>query len=188
MASFGPPWKLAVAGAVAVLAGVALLLVSWNIAQLAAFVAMLFVGRGALHITTTSFEGVTGGLAELQGGGEIGVGVLLLAWPHPTLLVVAVVVGTWVVVQATVDATLVLATRGDRRRWWWIPFVADVVSLALGITLIARPAGTVDAAALTLGAIAIVAGVLEIATAFGRLRSEHRTPPSEVDHVVAVRV
>lgn len=188
MSSFGPPWKLAVTGAVAVIAGVALLLVDWNVAQLAAFVAMVFIGRGALHVVTTSFDGVTGALAALQGGGEIGVGLVVLAWPHPTLLVVAVVVGAWVVVQATVDATLVVATRGDRRHWW-VRFGADIVSLGLGVALIARPAGTVHAAALTLGAITVVAGAVEIATAAGRMRSEHRTrPSSETDRAVVVGV
>jgi uncharacterized membrane protein HdeD (DUF308 family) len=189
MSPYGPPWKLALTGAVAIAAGVALLLVDWNVAQLGALVAMLFIGRGALHVvTTTSFRGVTGALSALQGGGEIGVGLLLLAWPHPTLLVIAVVVGAWVVVQATVDATLVVATRGDQRRWW-IRFGTDVVLFALGVALIARPAGTVDAAALTLGAIAVVAGAVEIATAVGRMRSEHRARRAQAtDRAVVVGV
>jgi uncharacterized membrane protein HdeD (DUF308 family) len=177
MSAFGPPWKLALTGAVAVLAGIALLLVTWQVPQLGAFVAMLFIGRGALHVVTTSFQGVTGALSALQGGGEIGVGVLVLAWPHPTLLVVAVVVGTWVVVRATIAATLALATRSDRRHWQ-IGFGADLVELALGVALIARPADTVHAAALTLGAIALLAGAVEIATAVGRMRPGHPRPSS----------
>ena len=179
MLAFGPPWKLGLTGAVAVFAGVALLLVNWQLPQLAAFVAMLFVGRGALHVVTTSFAGVTGALSALQGGGETGVGVLLLVWPHPTLLVVAVVVGTWVVVRATVEATLTLATRGDRPRWP-VSLGVDLVELALGVALIARPADTVHAAALTLGAIAILAGAIEIVTAVARMRHHPRPAVVEV--------
>jgi uncharacterized membrane protein HdeD (DUF308 family) len=99
----------------------------------------------------------------------------LLVWPHPTLLVVAVVVGAWVAVVATVDATLVLTTRADRHLWQ-VRFGADIVEFALGIALIARPAGTVHAAAVTLGAIAVVAGAIEFAAALARARAPRETP------------
>ena len=167
MSPFGPPWKLAVIGAVAAIAGIALLLVGWTIAQLAAFVAMLLVARGALHLTTTSFDGVTGALGALQGAVEAGAGVLLLAWPHPTLLVLTVLVGAIVVVQATVDATIVAATRREHMHWT-ARFVADVLQVVLGVALIARPSGTVRGAALIIGGVAIVAGAVEIATALSR--------------------
>jgi uncharacterized membrane protein HdeD (DUF308 family) len=167
MSPFGPPWKLGVTGAVAVIAGVALVLVDWSIAQLAAFVAMLLVARGALHLTTTSFEGVTGALGTLQGAVEAAAGVVLLAWPHPTLVVLTVLVGAIVVVQATVDATIVATTRREHVHWTARLF-ADIVQVILGVVLITRPSGTVRSAALILGAIVIVAGGVEIATALSR--------------------
>jgi uncharacterized membrane protein HdeD (DUF308 family) len=170
MSPFGPPWKLGVIGAVAVIAGAALLLVDWTIAQLAAFVAMLLVARGALHLTTTSFEGVTGALGILQSAVEAGAGVLLLAWPHPTLLVLTVLVGTIVVVQATVDATIVGTTRREHSRWT-ARLVADILQAGLGVALIARVSGTVRGAALIIGAVGVVAGGVEIATALSRRRA-----------------
>ena len=170
MSPFGPPWKLGVIGAVAVIAGIALLLVDWTIAQLAVFVAMLLIARGALHVTTTSFDGVTGALGTLQGAVEAGAGVVLLAWPHPTLLVLTVVAGTIVVVQATVDATIGAATRREHVHWT-ARFAADVLQVGLGVALIARPSGTVHAAGLIIGIVAIVAGGVEIATAFSRRRA-----------------
>jgi uncharacterized membrane protein HdeD (DUF308 family) len=167
MSPFGPPWKLGVIGAVAVIAGVALLLVDWTIAQLAAFVAMLFVARGALHLTTTSFDGVTGALGVLQGATEAGAGVLLLAWPHPTLVVLAVLVGALVVVQATVDATIVGATRREHVHWT-ARLAADILQVVLGVALIARSSGTVRGAALIVGIVGIVAGGVELVTALSR--------------------
>jgi uncharacterized membrane protein HdeD (DUF308 family) len=172
--SYGSPWKLALVGTVSVIAGAALLLVDWELAQLAAFVAMFFVARGALHAVTASFDGAAGAISALQAAGEIAVGVLLLVWPHPTLLVVAVVVGAWVAVVATVDATLVLTTRADRKLWQ-LRFGADFVQLALGIALIMRPGGTIDAAASILGATAVVAGAIEIAAALAHARAPRGT-------------
>jgi len=175
MPSYGSSWKLALVGTVSVVAGAALLLVDWELAQLAAFVAMFFVARGALHAVTASFDGAAGAISALQAGGEIAVGVLLLVWPQPTLLVVAVVVGACVAVVATVDATLVLTTHADRNLWQ-LRFGADVVQLALGIALITRLGGTVDAAAVTLGAIAVVAGAIEIAAALAPARAPREAP------------
>jgi hypothetical protein len=179
MSSFGPPWKLALPGGVAVLAAVALLPVNWGTPATGRVRRDVFIGRGSLHVVTTSFQGVRGAHSALQGGGELGVSVLLLVWPHPTLLVVAVAVavGTWVVVRAAVAGSLVLATRGDRRRWW-VRFGADVIELALGVALIARLVDTVHAAALTLGAIAVRAGTIEIATAVIHMR---RPRPASVE-------
>jgi uncharacterized membrane protein HdeD (DUF308 family) len=83
------------------------------------------------------------------------------------LLVLTVLVGAIVVVQATVDATIVAATR--REHMHWTPrFVADIVQVALGVALIARLSGTVRGAALIIGSVAVVSGGVEIVTALSR--------------------
>src|SRR5260370_40659865 len=102
--SNGPPWKLAVIGAVAVIAGIALLLVDWSLDQLAAFVAMFFVARGALHIVTTTFEGLAGALSALLGCGEAGVGGAPLAWPRTAPVGVGLVIGSGGVLSGVVAA------------------------------------------------------------------------------------
>lgn len=171
MSTFGPPWKLALIGLVAIAAGIALELVDWTLPQLAAFAAMLFLARGALHVVTTSFEGVVGALSALLGCGEIAIGVLLLAWPSPTLLVIAVVVGVLALTHGIVDATILLATRRDRPRW--LPrFVAAAAQVALGVALIARPGGSVRGTAVTLGLLAILEGVIELAEGVVGMRRE----------------
>jgi uncharacterized membrane protein HdeD (DUF308 family) len=167
MLSFGPPWKLAVMGFVSFAAGLAFLIANWQLKELAAFVAMYLIARGALHVVTTSFDGVSGALSALQGGGEMGAGLLLLVWPSPTLLVLTVIVGVLVLVEGTVDAVVVLATRTEIPHWP-LRVVADLLETVFAIALIARPAGTVHGTAVTLGAIAVLAGVLEIATAVQR--------------------
>jgi uncharacterized membrane protein HdeD (DUF308 family) len=174
MSPFGPPWKLGVIGAVAVTAGIALVLVDWTIAQLAAFVAMLLIARGALHLTTTTFDGVPGALGTLQGGAEVAAGVVLLAWPHPTLVAVGVIAGVLVVGQGVVDLTIVAATREEHVHWP-VRFIADVVQVVLGGVLIARAAGTVRAVSLILGALALLGGGIEIAAALSQQHSRRRT-------------
>jgi uncharacterized membrane protein HdeD (DUF308 family) len=181
MGTYGPAWKVAVIGGVAVIAGVALALRDWSLTELVVFLAVFFVGRGALHAVTVSFEGAAGALSALLGTAEIAIGVVLLAWPSPTLLVVVSVVGGLVVVRAVVTATVALASRAAPG--WKFPFVVSVVELALGVTLIARPGGTVHGAAITLAALALVAGGAEIGTglAHGQRRTRSAVPtPSAV--------
>jgi len=171
MSTFGPPWKLALIGLVAIAAGLALELVDWTLPQLAAFAAMLFLARGALHIVTTTFEGVAGALSALLGCGEVAIGALLLGWPTPTLLVIAVVVGVLALTQGIVGATILLATRRDRPRWQH-RFAAALAEVALGVTLVARPGGSVRDTAVTLGVLAILEGVIEVAGGVAGMRRE----------------
>jgi uncharacterized membrane protein HdeD (DUF308 family) len=174
MSPFGPPWKFGVTGAVTVTAAIALVFVDWTITELAAFIAMLLVARGALHVTTTSFDSVTGALGTLQGGSEVGAGALLLAWPHPTLLVVSIVVGALFAAQGIVDLMIALATRNEQGHWR-ARLGADIAQVVLSLALIARPTGTVRAASLILGALALLAGGVEVAAAVSQVHSPRRT-------------
>ena len=171
-------WKSAIIGMVTVIAGIALLLGTWSPAELVAFVAMFFVARGALDIVTTSFEGVTGALAALQGGGEVGVGLLLLIWPSQMVLVV-VVVGTWVIVRAVFAATIVAATRTERVGWKF-QFMASIVEVAFGVALITRRTGSVESTAWILGALAVFEGAFEIVAAVSFTRVERHRPVASI--------
>jgi uncharacterized membrane protein HdeD (DUF308 family) len=165
-----PPWKLATIGGVAVTAGVALLVVDWTLPQLAAFVAMLFIARGALHVVTTSFEGMPGALSVLLGVAELAVGYILLGWPSPTLLVVVVVVSVWAISRGVTLATNILATRGEHRRWRL--FVGSaVLEAALGVTLFARVSGDAPDVAMIIAALMIVDGVTELVIAIDAQRN-----------------
>jgi uncharacterized membrane protein HdeD (DUF308 family) len=169
----GPPWKLAVIGMVAIIAGLALFSIDWTLAELAAFVGMFFVARGALHIVTTSFDGLAGALSALLGWGEVAIGVTLLAWPTPTLLVFAVLVGSWVLAHGIVAMTVVLATRAARAQWQ-LGALSAIVDITLGVILITRPGGSVGGTAVTLGLLAVLVGALEIAMSIARRHNERR--------------
>jgi uncharacterized membrane protein HdeD (DUF308 family) len=188
MSTYGPPWKLVLIGVVAIIAGVALLRLDWALAELAAFAGMFLIARGALHVVTTSFAGVTGGLATLQGAVEIGVGVVLLAWPDPTLFVLMVAIGALAIAQGTIDATLVAATHKDRPVWGFT-FVTDVVQIALGLALVLVRTSSVRTAALLLGALAIAAGANEVVVGLVRARAAHEARATDrSDPVVAETV
>jgi uncharacterized membrane protein HdeD (DUF308 family) len=169
--SNAPPWKVAVVAGVAIAAGVKLLLTDWSLDELAVFVAMVFIAVGALHIVTMSFVGLPGALSALGGGGELAIGATVLAWPAPTLLVVRLLAGSWIVVSGVAEATILLATRADRRRWL-LPFLGALVQVALGVILLIWPGVTARGVGVVLGTEAVLGGTLGISSAVGRQRRE----------------
>jgi uncharacterized membrane protein HdeD (DUF308 family) len=169
--SNAPPWKVGVIGAVACAAGYALLVVDWTLPQFGAFVAMLFIARGALHIVTTSFPGLPGALSALLALAELAVGLLLLVWPSPTVLVLVVVVGVWAIARAVTVITTNLATRSEHPRWRLI-LAPSLLELVLGAALFARSSGSVRDVAVIIGAVMILEGVKELGTAVGTMRNE----------------
>lgn len=171
MWSFMVPWKLAVAGCVAIASGVALLRVDWSVEQLAVFVAFTFVARGALHLVTLTFEGVDGALAALRAGSELAVGVVLLAWPSPSIEVVAVVVGVIVLVYAVTTGTIAVATRADERGWK-LELASTLAEAALGVVLLVNSRASVHTIVVTLAVLALVTGGTEVVAAVFRRRAQ----------------
>jgi hypothetical protein len=163
------PWKRSVIATVCLAAGLKLLLASWTLAGVSAFVALLLVALGALRLVTTpAFDGLGGAAAVLAAGGDVAVGAVVLSWPGVTLFILATVVGAWVAIRSVAAATVIVATRGTSSSTWVVALAVTVAELALAIVLIARPGGDVNGAALTVGAIAALEGALELEEAIAR--------------------
>ncbi len=157
------PWKLAVTGGFGLLAAIALLSRDWTIGELAALAGLALVARGTLHLETASFVGVAGAVAVLGVVGDVGVGITALLWPSPTLL------------------SLVLLVGSDDSKWPMF-LVFATVEVALAVALIARPTGSVRAAAVTIGLVLLVEGAREISHAglsMRRERRSHTTAPTQ---------
>jgi hypothetical protein len=165
--SNGRPWKLAIIAVVTIGAGVKLLFTDWSLDELSVFVAMVFVAVGALHIVAMSFVGLPGALSALGGGGELAVGATVLAWPAPTLSVLGVLAGSWLIVGGVADATVVLATRADRPGWL-LRLLGALVQVTLGVALLLWGDGTARGVGVLLGSAAVLAGLLEIWAAAAR--------------------
>jgi len=162
------PWKRSVIATVCLAGGLKLLLASWTLAGVSAFVALLLVALGALRLVTTpTFDGLGGAAAVLAAGGDMAVGAVVLAWPAVTLFILATVVGAWVAIRSVAAATIIVATRSTDPTWV-AALAVTVAELALAIVLIARPSGDVNGAALTVGAIAALEGALELQEAIAR--------------------
>ena len=167
------PWKHAITGGVGIVAGVALLSVDWTLAQLAAFVGLALVARGALHlVATVRFVGFAGAFAVLDVAGDIGVGLTIVAWPGPTKLTIALLLGSWAIVRAIAGATIAVTTRAENS--WWVPSLvfATIVGV-LGAVLVARSSGTLQSTVVTVGLLALVEGTRDVVEAAWLGRQAH---------------
>jgi uncharacterized membrane protein HdeD (DUF308 family) len=91
-------------------------------------------------------------------------GVLVLVWPHVTVLVLAVVFAAYAVVDGIgMVASGLGGGRDGRRRWPYV--LAGVVGIVAGVIAVLWPAVTALVLVLLVGAWAVVTGALEIATA-----------------------
>jgi uncharacterized membrane protein HdeD (DUF308 family) len=165
------PWKLAAIGAMTVVGGVALLSAGWSTEQLAACLAIFFAARGTVHwVASPGWVGLSGAMVALLGGGELAVGLVLVAWPDPSQRVVPVVAGVWLLVYGIVATTIAVTTRAEEPRWR-LPVAAAVINTAFGVALLVERGGTIKSTAIVLGLLAVVQGVFEIVVAVSRGRA-----------------
>lgn len=168
------PWRLAVTGAVGVLAGTALLSVGWSLPALAAFAGFALATRGALHLVTSApFRGLAGAFAILEVGGDVGVGIAVLAWPEPTLRTLALLLGAWAVLHSIAGGAIAITTRAEHRSWPLFVVFA-IVAATFGVILITGPNDSVEDAAMVIGLLALLEGARELCEAARRHHQERQ--------------
>jgi uncharacterized membrane protein HdeD (DUF308 family) len=158
-------WVVLVAGLVSVVVGIVILSIDWTAEDLALIVAILFIVRGVLHALSRPIDGSGRGWNVFVGILEILVGVAFVAWPSPTLHVVAIFIGAWVIVSGLLHILGALANRHDRGPWA-LTFVFGIIELAIGIVMLARPVQTLGLVIALAGLWAIVAGAFQIVLSF----------------------
>jgi uncharacterized membrane protein HdeD (DUF308 family) len=158
-------WVVLLAGVISVVVGIVILSIDWTAEDLALIVAILFMVRGVLQATSRPIDGTGRGWNVFVGVVEILVGVAFVSWPSPTLHVLAIFIGAWIVVSGVFHLLGALANRraGDS---WGLFLVFGLVEVAIGIVLLARPIQTLGLAIAMAGLWAIVAGAFQVVISF----------------------
>ena len=110
---------------------------------------------------------------------DVGAGVIALAWPGPTALVLVLLVGAWAMVAGLVEIYAgfeVGESAGTRALF----FVSGLISIAFGIVLFARPGVGAVTLALLFGLFNLVYGFWALIEGID-VRRAHRTVDSLVD-------
>ena len=90
---------------------------------------------------------------------------MIIAWPAPGVLAVAIFLGAWLIVSGTLGITGAFAARRLLSDWWLL-LILGVLEIALGVLALAAPGATLAALITVAGIWAVVIGVMRIVIAF----------------------
>lgn len=105
------------------------------------------------------FEGIAG----------IGAAIVTWAWPHITVLVLSLLIAAWAIVTGMFEIVAAVKLRKHIEGEWLLG-LAGVVSVVFGVIVIIEPLTGALFVALTVGAYALIFGIVMIALGL-RLRS-----------------
>jgi uncharacterized membrane protein HdeD (DUF308 family) len=172
-------WMLLLNGAVLIVAGFVIFSIDWTIRELATFVGALFIFQGVAEALTTGIVGRVRQANIITGLLSIASGVLIIAWPEPGLLAVAVVLGAWLIVMGTLTITGAFAAR-ELLPNWWLLLIVGTLEISLGVLALANPGATLAALITVAGIWAVAVGVMRVVLAF-----EVKQLPNSVDRAFA---
>jgi uncharacterized membrane protein HdeD (DUF308 family) len=164
-------------GVVLIVAGVVIFSIDWSVSSLSTFIGALFIFEGFWAMLTAGIDNRAANI--VTGVLSVAAGVVIIAWPSPSLIVLGIFLGAWLIVVGTLTISGAFAARRVLPDWWLL-LLLGLVEVPLGVLALADPGATL-AALITVGGIwAVVIGAMRIVLAF-RLRDL----PKEVDQAYA---
>ena len=154
-------WVLA-GGIVAMLVGIAVLSIRWDVDRLATFAGLVFAIRGVTEIATSGSR-PNRGLAILGGVLGIVAAVVMFSWPGPTLFVLATLTGIWLAMWGIFAIVAALFERGHL---WGLWLIAGIAAIPLGGWALGHPEATLAVVVAVIGIWAMIGGLLEVFAAF----------------------
>lgn len=165
-------WIPLLTGLMSIILGLAILATDWTVHALVVITGLVFIIRGIALAFSPAYAGRTSGEQVVAGIVGVVAGVILVAWPGPTLLVLAFFVGAWLAVSGCFH----IITSFSRRRalpHWIFTLVLGVIELLLGVWAMRRPEVTLALLITIIGLWAVITGVIYCVLAF-EIRSAGR--------------
>jgi uncharacterized membrane protein HdeD (DUF308 family) len=123
---------------------------------------------GFIHTDDEVFRQWWSRLALAGGAVSLVLGIILLVWPEETLVVVAVLIGIWLVISGVASlAQAIFAPEGRSGGLRVLKAIGALLYLIAGVFCIRHAFSTVTILAVLLGIAWLVAGVVEVFSAFG---------------------
>jgi hypothetical protein len=173
-------WIVLLNGALLVVAGVLIFSIDWTIRDLATFIGAVAIFQGIAEALMTGIGARVRQANVITGLLSIATGVLIVVWPEPGVLTVAIVLGAWLIVSGTLAISGALAAQ-DVLPYWWLLLFVGLLEIPLGVLALANPGATLAALITVAGIWAITVGVMRVVLAF-----EVKRLPDYVDQALAV--
>jgi uncharacterized membrane protein HdeD (DUF308 family) len=172
-------WRLLLNGLLLMVAGVLIFSVGWSVRSLATFIGALFIFEGVSMALTVGIDERVRRGNILVGLLSIAAGVAIIVWPGPGLLVVAVFLGSWLILTGTFAIAGAFAAHSLLPDWGLL-VILGLLEVALGVLALADPGETL-AALITVGGIwAVAIGAIRVVLSFQLKRL-----PGELEQILA---
>jgi uncharacterized membrane protein HdeD (DUF308 family) len=160
-------------GLVLIVAGVLIFSIDWSVRSLSTFIGALFIFEG---IYAMLIAGIDNRAANIVTGLlSVAAGVVIIAWPEPSLIVLGIFLGAWLIVVGTLTIAGAFAASAVMSEWWLL-LLTGLAEVALGVLALADPGATL-AAIITVGGIwAVAIGATRVVLAF-----QLRNLPKDLD-------
>ena len=152
-------------GLLLIVAGVLIFSIDWTVRSLATFIGALFIFQGLMEVLTSGIGDRVRGANLLTGLLSVAAGVVIVAWPAPGLVAVAVFLGAWLIVMGTLTISSSLAVR-DLMPDWWLALIMGLLEVPLGVLALADPGATLAALITVSGIWAVAIGVVRVVFSF----------------------
>lgn len=178
-------WMLALRGVLAIVFGILVFFspaLAW-VVVIGLFAAFALID-GVLAITAAVVgheHGRKWWALVLEGVVGLGAGILTLAWPEVTGLLLLYFIGFWAVFTGVLEIAAAIQLRKEIEGEWALA-LAGVLSIGFGLAILLVPSAGALAVAWVIGAYAIIFGVLMLAVAM-RLRRGQRVPTTGIGPV-----
>ena len=166
-------------GLVLIVAGVLIWSIDWSVRSLSTFLGALFFFEGIWIMLTAGISGRGANCAT--GLLSIAAGIAIIAWPGPSLTVLGIFLGCWLIVIGTISISGAFAARRVLPDWWML-LLLGLAEVPLGVLALAAPGATLAALVTVAGIWAVVIGVMRVVLAF-----EVRRLPEDLDEAQAAR-
>jgi uncharacterized membrane protein HdeD (DUF308 family) len=93
-------------------------------------------------------------------------GVLALIWPGQTFLVMAAIVGWYVMFVGIIDLVTAITTREDNELWW-LGLILGIVAILIGFWAVGYAGRSIALLVVWVGATALIRGISNLIAAFG---------------------
>jgi uncharacterized membrane protein HdeD (DUF308 family) len=170
-------WVLLLNGLLLIVAGVLIFSIDWTVNSLSTFIGALFIFQGVSTALISGIDRAARRTNVVTGLLSIVAGVVIIAWPEPGLVALAIFLGAWLIVVGTITISSAFAARRILPDWWLV-LILGLLEVPLGVLALADPGATL-AAIVTVGGIwAVAVGVMRIVLAF-----QVKRLPETVDEV-----
>jgi uncharacterized membrane protein HdeD (DUF308 family) len=172
-------WRMLLNGLLLIVSGVLIFSIDWTTRSLATFLGALFIFEGISLALTSGIDARVGRGNVLAGLLSMASGILIIVWPEPGLVAVAIILGSWLIVTGTIAVTAAFAARSIVPDWWML-LIVGLLEIPLGVLALADPGATL-AAIVTVGGIwAVAVGAMRVVIAF-----QIKHLPQDLDQAMA---